>query len=321
MWTGRFLVVCTWGLAAVVWANTWDTYRPGTFPFATIAQASTALFALGLVGASVAAVFGSSSADAGRLVRVAILLGVLGSLAGVAGIAVLMQRGKTVRLLQYVKNGFAEPLHTSVVSRRADGWLELSMHRLDKELTKYQLDVSPTIDQLLAAADLYTRTRQAAEKFQDYERTRTALGFTVSNAEILGRPQAEFIHLINPEYMRSEAILDPEHPESLVFQKRPNGYRLVGYMYMMPPGQHGPQIGGAITRWHYHKTVEFCMDKDGIPTEVAKNNQCPAGQFFGPTPEMMHVWLVNTPFGVFSHMMELEPDAGEPAAPAHQHHH
>jgi hypothetical protein len=321
MWIGRFLVLCAWGVAGVLWTIAWDAYRPGSLPFATVAQVSIAVLTVGLVGALVAAALGSWGGDSGRLLRGLILLGVLAALAGGAGLAFLMQRGKTVRVLQYVKNGFAEPMLTGVVSRTPDNWIELSMHDLDVELTKYPLDVSPSIDQLLAAADLYTRSRQAAEKFRDYQQTRTTLGFTISNAEVLGRPQAEFIHLINPDYMRDGVTLDPERPESLVFQKRPEGYRLVGYMYMMPPGQHGPQIGGSMTRWHYHKTVEFCMDKDGIPTVAAKDNQCPPGQFYGPTPEMMHVWLVNARYGVFSHMMELEPDAGQPAPPAHQHHH
>jgi len=34
-------------------------------------------------------------------------------------------------------------------------------------------------------------------------------------------------------------------------------------MYIMPPGQHGPQIGGPLTRWHYHFRIGFAATKTG----------------------------------------------------------
>jgi hypothetical protein len=201
--------------------------------------------------------------------------------------------------------------------RGEDGLLyTYMMHGGEKsiEVSGVSTDTDPTHSQVQAAAELLRETHEQAAANQDYDRAASTGGFTVSNAAILDRPDARFVHLWNPSNMQDDAILDPARPESLIFNNTEHGMHLVGVMYVAPPGTHGPQPGGALTRWHFHPVVEFCMDEFGVPVTKAENGTdggCPPGMVHGPTPEMLHVWLVDNPNGAFSHMMALDHDHHE----------
>lgn len=72
-------------------------------------------------------------------------------------------------------------------------------------------------------------------------------------------------------------------------------------MYRMPAAeQPGPRIGGPLTVWHAHDNL--CR-ADGRVVAVAARGACAKGSL-SPTPEMLHVWLVENPDGVFSDDME-----------------
>lgn len=179
------------------------------------------------------------------------------------------------------------------------------------ELSRVPPDKEPTTTELESASRLLDETVRDAKQFGDYRWATTAGGFTVSNAAILGRPHARYYHVWNPAHMMDGRSLDPSRPEALVYlntDDRGQEMRLIGVMYTMPPGMHGPQPGGRLTRWHYHPAVEFCMDSLGIPRTRATRGTdggCPPAMVNGPTPEMMHVWLVDNPYGAFAHQMAL----------------
>ncbi|MFN2399918.1 MAG: hypothetical protein ABR543_14965 [Gemmatimonadaceae bacterium] len=173
--------------------------------------------------------------------------------------------------------------------------------------------------ELAAAERLVDETTLQAKRFSDYHRVRAAEGFTVSGTEILDKPDADFHHVFNPDYMADGRTLDPSRPESLIFIRSGNTMELAGVMFMMPIGTHGPQPGGPLTRWHYHPVVNFCMDSDGLPrvrAERAERGGCPVGMSNGPTPEMMHVWLVENRYGAFAHHMDV---ASHDDAASHAH--
>jgi hypothetical protein len=207
-----------------------------------------------------------------------------------------------------------------------DLWHTYMMHGGEKsiEVSRVAPQTDPTRTEVEASATLLASTVAQSPPYQDYAWATTEGGFAVSNAAVLGRPDARFYHVWNPDYMRDQHVLDPTRPESLIYHNSEHGMHLVGVMYVAPPGTHGPQPGGALTRWHYHPVVEFCMDDDGVPTTMAENGTrggCPPDMTHGPTPEMMHVWLVDNPHGVFAHMMALEHDhhaTGEPERNVYQ---
>lgn len=100
-------------------------------------------------------------------------------------------------------------------------------------------------------------------------------------------------HLVNEAWMDDGVILDPDRPESLVYDTSTGGRRLVAAMYMLDRGtplEEVPDFGGALVQWHTHENL--CYSASGYIqglTDAAGN--CPPGQVKPvPTP-MVHVWI------------------------------
>jgi hypothetical protein len=117
-------------------------------------------------------------------------------------------------------------------------------------------------------------------------------------------------HYINWQSIDDKYILDPDHPESLVYhvERGADGKwtkTLEAAMYMLPQGStldSVPDVGGALTQWHIHDNL--CFSKDPVAPRVAgittSNGGCPPGlQKFKPVP-MMHVWILPNPCGPFA---------------------
>jgi hypothetical protein len=108
-------------------------------------------------------------------------------------------------------------------------------------------------------------------------------------------------HVPNPAYRRDGRVLDPEHPESLLYVRNPadESLVLVGVVYRMEePGKPGPTIGGPITVWHDHSG---CLDHSSrTRTEAPPDGTCPEGTITRTGVDMMHVWFtgdLETAFG------------------------
>ncbi|MCU1602016.1 MAG: hypothetical protein JWO22_2725 [Frankiales bacterium] len=109
-------------------------------------------------------------------------------------------------------------------------------------------------------------------------------------------------HLVNQAFLHDSHVLDPDHPESLVYDTSKGGRTLVAAMYMVAPGTDladVPDVGGALVQWHIHDNL--CYSPSGYVqgiTDAAGN--CPAGQVKPiPTP-MVHVWIVKNQCGPFA---------------------
>lgn len=158
--------------------------------------------------------------------------------------------------------------------------------------------VAVTAEQVAAASKLVADVRAAAARFESFD-TAYAEGFrAITTGQVIA-------HYHNQAYHTDGRILDPEHPEELIYATLPSGERkLVGFMFLMPDGdQPGPQIGGPLTVWHAHDNL--CFNAVGVITALkGADGQCPRGtRFGGKTPEMLHVWLVDNPSGVFGEDM------------------
>ena len=68
-------------------------------------------------------------------------------------------------------------------------------------------------------------------------------------------------HFIQWDWINDDHILDPDHPESLVYRVDGNGTRtLEAAMYMLPQGETldtVPELGGKLTQWHIHDNLCF----------------------------------------------------------------
>ena len=112
---------------------------------------------------------------------------------------------------------------------------------------------------------------------------------------------------INPSYAAAGRVLDPRHPERLMYVNGPGGPVLAGAMFVMPSvGVDAPSAGGPLTVWHRHD--DLCFMPNG--TLVGTNGYgfaCPPGSRTQETPAMLHVWVVNNPAGPFAE--DLSPRA------------
>jgi hypothetical protein len=155
---------------------------------------------------------------------------------------------------------------------------------------------APTAAQVVAAANLIKETDASLVRFENVNNA-IAAGFTyrlATNGEE---------HLLydggNPAYQG----LNPQDPSSLVYAINVRGHApiLLGAMYLMPDGVNGPQVGGGLTRWHSH--LEVCQGGQIIIAgfNVALRGQCdPSTWKDRYTTQMLHVWVVPYPGGVFS---------------------
>lgn len=156
--------------------------------------------------------------------------------------------------------------------------------------------VTVTTTELEAAARLVADTRAAAVRFEDLAAAKAEGYYQVAP------PRNSLVHYLNAGYTRDNRILDPERPESLVYLHLTDGsWKLVGVMYRMPiPNLPGPRVGGVLTAWHAHDNL---CTANGRVVATTTDGTCKSG-VWGKTPEMLHVWLVENPNGVFSDDME-----------------
>jgi hypothetical protein len=143
-----------------------------------------------------------------------------------------------------------------------------------------------TPEERAAAAQLLANTRASIARYQD-PAAAIAAGFkpgAVSNAD----PLRHFVNAAN-----ANAVLDPNHPQALVYAQTNHGLHLIGAMYQMKrAGQWGPDPGGPLTQWHQHEGI--CFSPFGI--EFAFETPfwtCPVGSTSITTPPMLHVWIVD----------------------------
>ena len=150
---------------------------------------------------------------------------------------------------------------------------------------------SPTAEQKAAADKLYTETVTAISPYGDW-RNAWAAGYRPEGSETL--PST---HWINQLYVERGYVLDPEHPQGLVYANTRHGPVLLGAMFQMQHlGQFGPDPGGPLTAWHEHQDV--CFAPLGLEfTLMTPYSICPFGAIDVSAPPMLHVWIVENPKG------------------------
>jgi hypothetical protein len=129
----------------------------------------------------------------------------------------------------------------------------------------------PTSEQQAAADKLYRATDAALRKYDHAPWRALADGFYYAFG-----PTDRIMHMVNPSRRSDRTILNPDQIESFLYAMTDQGWVAIGGMYIMPAyGMAGPEIGGCLTKWHYH---------GGFGGRIAS-----AGSM-EKTPEMLHVW-------------------------------
>ncbi|MFI5283999.1 MAG: hypothetical protein ACHQ0J_12860 [Candidatus Dormibacterales bacterium] len=151
-----------------------------------------------------------------------------------------------------------------------------------------------TPDQVAAAATLYADTRSAITPFEDWHNA-WAAGFRPGGPA--GQPST---HWTNQHNVDAGYVLDPAHPQGLVYANTHHGPVLIGAMFQMKHiGQFGPDPGGPLTAWHEH--LNICVTPFGLEFSLMTPMAvCPIGAIDLTVPAMLHVWIVPNPQGQFA---------------------
>jgi hypothetical protein len=157
-----------------------------------------------------------------------------------------------------------------------------------------------TPEQQAAAENLVALNVVRLPQWSDYK-TAEAAGY-----HSIGDGPTGFEHFIKWDSINDDVALDPDHPESLVYQPQPDGSKkLVSAMYFLPDTvalTDVPDIGGALMQWHIHDNL--CFTDDPVAPLVRgvtdSSGNCPAPLVkFRPAP-MIHVWITPNRCGPFA---------------------
>jgi len=156
-----------------------------------------------------------------------------------------------------------------------------------------------TPEQAAAAAHLYAETKAAIQPYEDWRRA-WAAGYRPGGSQSL--PST---HWLNQDFVKAGYVLDPRHPQGLVYANTPHGPVLLGAMYQMKNiGQFGPDPGGPLTAWHEHENI--CVTPFGLEFSLmTPYATCPVGAIDITVPAMLHVWIVDNPTGPFA--VDIDP--------------
>jgi hypothetical protein len=156
-----------------------------------------------------------------------------------------------------------------------------------------------TPEQQAAAENLIAVTLVRLPQWSDH-RDAEAAGF-----QSIGDAATGHEHFINWDWINDDVVLDPDQPESLVYEPQPDGSKkLVSAMYMLPDDvalEDVPDIGGALMQWHIHDNLCFTTgDAPKVAGLVDGQGNCRAGlQKFRPSA-MIHVWITPHRCGPFA---------------------
>jgi hypothetical protein len=142
---------------------------------------------------------------------------------------------------------------------------------------------APTSQQILGATQYIQATSAAVAKYKNLSAATAAGYFPITSTNY------PIVHYINPSYMNSQDLLNPNTVDSLVYATTPYGPVLVAAMYLMPGPGNGPMPYGCLVQWHAH--TNLCTnDRTG---QIDGFTPCQPGTTHnGSTPMMTHVWQV-----------------------------
>ena len=153
--------------------------------------------------------------------------------------------------------------------------------------------VSP--QQQAKAENLLAVTLARLPKFSD-PAVDESMGFVSIGDGFLG-----YEHYLNADNMNDDKLLDPDYPESLVFDTSVTPKRLVAAMFMLNTGDtlaDVPDLGGKLTQWHVHDNL--CFSGPRVVGLTNAEGDCAAGLRKGDATPMIHVWIESHPCGPFA---------------------
>ena len=135
--------------------------------------------------------------------------------------------------------------------------------------------------------------RAAAGRFVLATRAAAGRTPTVADAERAGYRRIDPFHWVNASMLADGRVADPGAIESLIYVEVDGTPTLTGAMYIADGTAHGPQVGGPLTAWHFHRyEPRLCTVARSFPVgPVAADGSCDRGSPAKRSPEMLHVWF------------------------------
>jgi hypothetical protein len=113
-----------------------------------------------------------------------------------------------------------------------------------------------------------------------------------------------FEHYVNWDALDDGRTLDPDHPESVVFELEGGTKKLVSAMFMAEAGvtlETVPDIGGPLTQWHIHDDLCYRGDPPVVAGVTGPDGSCrPGTRNLGEPRPMIHVWVTPHECGPFA---------------------
>jgi hypothetical protein len=95
-------------------------------------------------------------------------------------------------------------------------------------------------------------------------------------------------------------------------RKKDGPDKLWGVMYMINSVEkEGQQVAGPLTKWHYHTYSDKTCYYNGYPIGGRDLENCPDKYKSYSSPEMVHVWFIDHPEGVFATEMSVGRQAAK----------
>ena len=210
------------------------------------------------------------------------------------GLVLVPARGERVahRAWRWASLGVAVPLLTIITTSTV--WI-VDLARPDPKHSHAGAVLQTTNDvatpqQVAAAAQLYSATKAAILPYEDWHK---ALAAGYKPGQDLGGSS----HWMNQRNVDAGYVMDPSHPQGLVYANSKHGPVLIGAMFQMKRiGQFGPDPGGPLTAWHQHENI--CVTPIGFEFSLMTPfATCPLGAIDISASPMLHVWIVDNPKG------------------------
>ena len=142
--------------------------------------------------------------------------------------------------------------------------------------------------QRAAAKRLRSEIRAIARGWRN-PRAAAAAGYDTARLRRAGDAAGLYLHAEHRGNSNDGLYLQPRQPEALIFANVPGEpLVLVGFMFAVPRGVHGPTPGGPITRWHTHRVCVRGQERGRAPR---RDGSCPRGSKPRQGSEMLHFWL------------------------------
>lgn len=146
-----------------------------------------------------------------------------------------------------------------------------------------------TAEQRAAAVRLLEATRRATREWRN-PKAAAAAGFRMTLAPRLAVDRSvHWFHSENHHFLQDDRYVDPQHVETLIYANAPGRpLVLIGVMFALRRGMHGPSLGGPITRWHTHWVCARGKHRGLAPRP---DGSCPPGTKGRQGSEMLHIWF------------------------------